>query len=33
VGDLGVEGVTEEELGLLMAGVVPERQRNVAGIA
>jgi simple sugar transport system ATP-binding protein len=33
VGDLDVEGVTEEELGLLMAGVVPEHQRNVAGIA
>ena len=33
VGDLDAEGVTEEELGLLMAGVVPERQRDVAGIA
>ena len=33
VGDLDAEGVTEEELGLLMAGVVPERPRDVAGIA
>ena len=33
VGDLDAERVTEEELGLLMAGVVSERQRNVAGIA
>lgn len=32
VGDLDAAGVTEEELGLLMAGVVPERPRDVAGV-
>jgi simple sugar transport system ATP-binding protein len=33
VGEVDAEGATEDELGLLMAGVVPERRRDVAGVA
>ena len=33
VGEVDAEVATEDELGLLMAGVVPERRRDVAGVA